>query len=84
MTRADAVRNCLQKVVDMSSDAQLAEWLLSLARSRVVDASEMYALWCDNQGACKNADCGDICDCCTDEEHINCIRRFLSAEYTPS
>ena len=97
MTRADAIRDCLHKILDMSTDDairdylhkildmstddQIAQWLLSFARRCPVDASEVYSLWCDNQGACKGRDCEELEDCCSDEEHTACILRFLQGEY---
>ena len=80
ITRADAIRNCIKMILDMSSDEQIAQWLLSFARNSAIDASEFYSLWCDNQGACKGRDCEDLEDCCSDEEHIACILRFLQEE----
>lgn len=82
MTRADEIRSCLQRVVDMASDEQLAQWLLSFSRSDLIDAGELYSLWCDNQGACMGRNCEEIDDCCSDAEHIACIMRFLSGECT--
>lgn len=82
MTKADVIRDCLRKVLDMSTDEQLAQWLLSAARNGPCDAGEIYELWCDNQGACKGRDPEEFGDCCSDEEHAACILRFLQAEYT--
>ena len=83
MTKADAIRDCLRKVLDMSTDERIAQWLLLAARNGPCDAGEIYyALWCDNQGACKGRDCEDLDECCSDEEHIACILRFLQKEYT--
>ena len=82
MTRADAVRNSLKVILDMSTDEQIAQWLLDFARNHVDDPNQLYSLWCDNQGACSGRDCEDLGDCCSDEEHISCILRFLQGEYT--
>lgn len=82
MTKADAIRDCLRKVLAMSTDEQLAKWLLSAARNGPCDVGEIYALWCDNQGACKGRDFESLDECCSDEEHIACILRFLQKEYT--
>lgn len=80
MTRADAIRNCLRRILDMSTDEQIAQWLLSFARGGQVNPDDLYSLWCDNQGACMGRDCEYLGDCCSDEEHIACILRFLQGE----
>lgn len=82
MTRADAIRNTLKVVLDMSTDDQIAMWLLNFTRNHVDDPNQLYSLWCDNQGACAGRDCEDLEDCCSDEEHISCILRFLRQPYS--
>lgn len=82
MTRADAVRGCLHRLLDITTDEFIARWLLSFARSPVNDSGEIYSCWCDDQGACKDKPWEGECPC-SDEDHIACILRFLQGEYTP-
>ena len=83
MTRADVVRNCLHTVLDMSTDEQIADFLLHFARSSANEDGSIYALWCDDQGACKDKPWEGECPC-TDEDQLGCILRFLRQEYEPS
>lgn len=83
MTRADVVRSGLHAVLDMCTDEQIAEFLLLFARSPANEDDSIYALWCDDQGACKDKSWEEECPC-TDEDHLGCILRFLRQECEPS
>lgn len=83
MTKLEAVRQTLLKIVSEAPDEQVAQYLLDFARRYDADG-QMYEIWCDDEGACKGRDCESLGYCCTDEEHIACILRCLQSEYKPN
>ena len=82
MTRADAVRDCLKEIVDVADDRLLAKLVMNIARSKVNDSGSMYELWCDDKGGCQNKCESELP--CSEEDHIDCILRFLQQEHTPN
>lgn len=81
MTRIQLIRDTLRKICDESTDEQIAGLILDLCQEEILDPEELYPLWCDNQGPCRDRGPEEVC--CCDEEHIGCIVRFLQGEYTP-
>lgn len=80
MTNAEKIIQDVRSFVEEIEHGLLPELLLQLARNADLDPEgELYRLWCDNCGDCAQE--GD--DCCTDEAHLCCIRRYLSREYEP-
>lgn len=82
MTRVDAVRDCLKRIWEMADDRQIAQVVLDIARSSINSAGDMYELWCDNKGGCRNKCESELP--CSEEDHIDCILRFLHQEHTPN
>ena len=80
MTNAEAIRSSLRKIAEAADDDTLAHYVLAIAKSDMNPTGDMYELWCDDRGGCRNK-CESELPCC-EEDHINCIIRFLHREYS--
>lgn len=83
MTRIETIRSTLRQIADETTDDQVARLILALCHEEILDPDEMYPRWCDDQGACKGRNCEELGDCCSDEEHVACIARYLHGDYQP-
>lgn len=83
MTRIEMIRDTLRRIAEETTDEQIARLLLVLCHEEILDPEDMYPRWCDDQGACKGRDCEALGDCCSDEEHVACIVRYLRGECQP-
>lgn len=79
MTRIQLIRATLRKICDEATDENIAGLILDLCKEEILDPEELYPLWCDDQGPCKGRSCEE--ECCSDEEHIGCIVRYLQGEH---
>lgn len=76
MTNEQVLIELAIKAVEIITQGDMPELLLRAARSDANDSGWMYDLWCDDQGQCRSGE-----EMCSDEAHLDCIRRFLDREW---